>query len=349
MHAAAILATALLATAPAPRLESIRVEKTAEAAEIRVRLSVPLVKPPEVRAAGRYVAFALPGVTADAPRKVLDARDDLFEQAILLSRPDELLVAVRSRVPGLLARARAEGSGRELRLKLYRSDEALRSAEAALELERALAGASPDSRQAPPVSPPAPAGAQRAPGRPPAPPPAATRGELGGSVRALAALAALAVAVAVGLWYVRRGRGHGRTRHSPISVLAVHPVGGGKRHLLLVEVQGQHLLLGSAEGGIRLLSRIEPPPVDEGPPPPPAPGPVARWLRRLRQARAPAAVAAEKVALPSEATAVEADASSPGWTAALGEALATESRSAPDVAASTADLIRRKLAELNRA
>jgi flagellar biogenesis protein FliO len=352
--AAAVLATA---GASAPSVESLRFEKTAEAAEFAVRLSAPLRGVPAVRSVGGYVAFVLPGVRGDAARKVLDAKDPLFRQAVLLSREGELLVALRTAREGLAARARAEVQGRELRLRIYRSEEALRATEAARDLEKALAG---EAQATAPVAAPAavsvpgargPDG-QRAPPQPPVaarerPPAPAGSGPLGDSTRAIAAVALAALAAVAAAWFLRRGRLRGVRGRSPISVLAAHPVGGGKRHLLLVEVQGEHFLVGSAEGGVSLLARLEAPPAAVEAPPPAPGGGLGRFVSRLREAwrgGAPVPRAAAPTApAPPLAEAAERG---PAFAVALGEAMAHES--APDPAVSAADLVRRKLAELNR-
>jgi flagellar biogenesis protein FliO len=373
----AALLPALLLAAPAGgvRLESVRYQKRADAAEFVVRLSAPLSGAPAVKSIGGHLAFVLPGVRHAVARKILDAKDPLFSNAVLLARPDDVLVALQSRDEALATRARAEGSGSELRLRVYRTPEALKAADEARELERAFEpeAAKPSSKPAEAATASAPPPA-RAPARdlPMAPPPAAAaapaspvrsaaESPFGSSARTFAAVGLLGLIALFAFWYLRkrrgldRGRGRGR---SPIHVLAAQPLGGGKRHLLLVEVRGENFLLGSAEGGISLLARMEP-----EAPAPEASSEKGGWLARFRDSlspRRPAPSAPEpegptvvvdfgqkgksRGAERSDDIAAQAAAQGPAWSVALNEALAAR----PDAASGAAEILRRKLAELNR-
>lgn len=422
------------------RLEGVRFEKSPDSVTLIARLSGEPVHKPQLRRVGAYVALSIPGARAEKARDVLDVRDPLFSQAVVLAREGQVLVAVRAAADDLARRARVEVRGSEARLLLYRSAEALRAAEASSELERELeraasaesragkdahspggpaapttgtdssaAGSGSAARSASPATPLAAASRDSASKAGTAPRPLAAPQEppFGAPARTLAALGLLALAVVTVFWYVRRGRARGGRGRSLISVLAAQPVGGGKRHLLLVEVQGEHFLLGSAEGGIRLLAKVDAPRDESRVPPVDGPpgGGLARFFGRLREgwlgragAKGPRPVAAggaagdlraaddlrtagdvpmagdvratgnlrvagdvrpagnrraagdvRATAADGQGTAEETLARGPAWTVALSEAMAARPPRGDDPASGAAELIRRKLAELNRA
>lgn len=447
----ALLGLVAFAATPAlaaeTKIEKVQFQKSAEAAEFTVRLSAPLAHAPSVRTVGGYVAFALPGVVAQAPREELEAADPQFEKAVLLGRADALLVAVRTKDAALVSRARIEGDGKVLRLRLFRTAEGAKQSDAARDLERSLDGAegtavadkagapakagaktattaeavkgavkesgkktalaaSPDGPATEPGAAAATAGARPGDAQSPAEPArigiksaspvlgAQSQSGLSTSTRAVAAVGFLAIAALVAMWLAKRSKHKGRGR-SPISILAAQPAPGGKRHILLVEVHGERLLLGSAEGGITLLARVDTPEhegldlaLDEDAQPrftavreagndagsggllgklrsafggKPAPAPARRAEdapAKTRNTAVSREVASslsprERVEVAGdEPVASRAATQSPAWTVALSDAMSArgaQSASSDAAASSTADLIRRKLAELNRA
>ena len=79
-------------------------------------------------------------------------------------------------------------------------------------------------------------------------------------------------------WGVRRLQGHVAGPRAGLRVEASLAL-GGKERLLIVEVEGERLLLGAGAGGVRTLSRLA---ARDGAPAPdlPADGWLARTLRR---------------------------------------------------------------------
>jgi flagellar biosynthetic protein FliO len=67
---------------------------------------------------------------------------------------------------------------------------------------------------------------------------------------------ALVIGMIVGfLWFLRRLSGQGPTSDAPIRVLHTHTL-GGNRNLQVVDVGGQVLLLGTGDGGVRLVKDL---------------------------------------------------------------------------------------------
>ena len=67
---------------------------------------------------------------------------------------------------------------------------------------------------------------------------------------------ALVIGMILGfLWFMRRLSGQGPGSDAPIKVLHTHNL-GGNRHLQVVEVAGEVLLLSTADGGVRLLKDL---------------------------------------------------------------------------------------------
>jgi flagellar biogenesis protein FliO len=428
-----------------PQLESIRFLAHKDSGELLVRLSSPLAKPAMVRRAAGFVTFVLPGAGMKGARRSIEASDELFEQAWAVARKSDLLVAVRPKEAALADRSRIEAEGKLVRIRMFRSDEAAKAADAVRELEGAL-DASPSGSNISKIidmTPSAPTDSARAKARTPAAPPTldargsthtqggsaplanvkggpdsgsspllapvganglrGTTNATGGSpftLRMWAAFGMILFVIVGALWFMRRNRQKGGKSGSPIRILTAQSIAGGKRHLLLVDVHGEHLLLGSAEGGISLLARIEDPDADvaleDHDANVPAGARVAArrvgqgvasrspffarlrdalfpksplaFASTLRTASASAGAAAfegeraerseprptaresrDAVALQSGgATPAAADdrSSGPAWTVALSGQGAKDTSEA---AAATADLIRRKLAELKGA
>ena len=67
---------------------------------------------------------------------------------------------------------------------------------------------------------------------------------------------ALVLAVLIALaWVARRMQGHAGAGRGALRVEASMPL-GGKERLVIVEVEGERLLLGVGSGGVRTLSRL---------------------------------------------------------------------------------------------
>jgi flagellar biogenesis protein FliO len=431
-----------------PQLESIRFVAHKDSGELLVRLSSPLAKPATVRRAAGFVTFVLPGAGMKGRRRGVEASDELFDLAWAVARKSNLLVAVRPKDAALADRSRIEAEGKLVRIRMFRSDEAAKAADAVRELEGALDAAPSGSNISKIIdmAPAAPGDGARAKARTPAAPPTLdARGPdtsahrqggsappasvtsapasgsspllaavgakgLGGAtsatggspftVRMWAAFGMILFVIVGALWFMRRNRQKGGKSGSPIRILTAQSIAGGKRHLLLVDVHGERLLLGSAEGGISLLARIEDPDADvaleDDDANVPAGARVAArrvgqgvasrspffarlrdalfrksphpFASTLRTASASAGAAAFEGELAerseprptaresrgavasqsSGATPASADvrSSGPAWTVALS---GQGAKDAGETAAATADLIRRKLAELKGA
>lgn len=133
-----------------------------------------------------------------------------------------------------------------------------------------------------------PAAAAPATGAPVAPPAQGTAAlpshapVVGSAAASIPAWPALVVLAALGGVFFFARRRPSATSRVPLNRLASLPM-GGRRHLVLVEVMQQRLLLGCSEKGISLLARLEAPAGAEGPPKQTAADPSARErsFRRL--------------------------------------------------------------------